>query len=134
MKCDGIAFEKDKLLILCEPHCDYENPLDPIEEARTVRQENEYAAMETLGRLVVRRWPETPPPWKGSDAVKSWQNYLMHLLKPVCRHYSVSDDTVLKMFLRHYLLSIMVSPKHDKPKDGIEALIRIPENKSSEDM
>jgi hypothetical protein len=121
MTCKGIVFESDRLTILCKPHCDYTNPADPQEQENTVREENEWAASETLGRLVVHKWPEVPPPWVGSAAVESWQSYLMHLLKPVCRHYAVNDEVVLGKFRRHYLMSIMVSPRHKKPtRDGPE--------------
>lgn len=122
MICEGIIFERDKLRILCHSHCYYRNPLDIEEETKVRREEDEWAAMETLGRLVVYKWPEVPEPWTDAQIVGTWQNYLMYLLKPVCRHYAVSDDTVLAMFMRHYLPSIIVSPKHVTP-EGAESLL-----------
>jgi hypothetical protein len=113
--CKGIVFERDRLTIHCEPHCDYKNPADLKEQESTVRGEDEWAAMETLGRLVVFRWPVVPPMWADSPVVENWQAYLMYLLKPVCRHYAVNDEVVLTMFMKHYLLSIMISPRHKKP-------------------
>lgn len=118
MKCPegGIFFNKDNLRITCEEHCDYKNVADPEEEERIVREENEWAAMETLGRVVVYKWPEVPPMWTDTPATESWQSYLMYLLKPICRHYQVNDDNVLAKFMRHYLMTIMLSPRHKKPK------------------
>jgi hypothetical protein len=120
VSCKGIVF--DKVTIACQPHCDYRSPGDPAKEKMIRHEEDEWNAMETIGRLVVRKWPETPSAWVGTDAVKTWQNYLMHLLKPLCRHYDVNPSTVHNMFVRHYMPSILLSDKHATP-EGSEPLV-----------
>lgn len=115
MPCEGILFENGKLRVKCEPHYrDNPSPDSPPEEAaRYQREEDEWAAGEVLGTLVVHKWPEVPPVWAGTAVSETWQAYLMYLLKPVSRHYGVDDSAVLSRFMRHYLPSILLSGKHN---------------------
>jgi hypothetical protein len=134
MTCEGILFEHSKLKLVCEPHY-RDNPdssASPEDAARYQREEDEWAAREMLGQLVVHRWPEVPLVWAGTAVAETWQSYLMYLLKPVCRHYGVSDEAVLQGFMRHFLPSILLSEKHGQTDEALAFRLMLARTKGAE--
>jgi hypothetical protein len=94
----------------CEPHYDESayHAEDPALDTQYQREEDEYAAREVLGRLVLYLYPTVPEQWQDRDFVKTWQAYLMFLYKPIAKHYNVDADALLSSFNRHYLPSIIM--------------------------
>jgi len=112
--CGGLFVEGVR--IWCDPHYD-EHPSKEADEETQKRyklEEDEWAARETLGRLVVHHWPDVPAEWIGLFG--SWQAYLMFLHKKIAKHYEVSADAVLSSFLKHYMPSLLGTLRGVTPK------------------
>lgn len=89
-QCDRLVV--NEVPLFCFPHSD-------AEQEDHKREEDEHAATVTL-EWHRKKFPSIPAIFL--PFCKSWQDWMMHLLKPVCRHYGVSDETVLRSWTKHY--------------------------------
>lgn len=82
---DGVPF-------YCHSHSD-------AKDETFKREEDEYAAMETL-EWHRKKFPDIPVLFV--PYCNSWQSWMMFLLPHVCKHYGVSKDTVLMDWTKHF--------------------------------